>query len=61
MKKILVTQYKSSIGASKAQKKILEALGIRKLNKSVEHEARPEILGMVDKMKHLVRIEEKNE
>ena len=58
MTKIRVIQFKSSIGASKAQKKIIKALGIRKLNQPVEHEAVPEILGMVNKLKHLVRIEE---
>jgi large subunit ribosomal protein L30 len=61
MVKIRVIQFKSSIGTSKAQKKILKALGIEKLNRPIEHEARPEILGMVNKLKHLVRIEEVNE
>jgi large subunit ribosomal protein L30 len=61
MGKIRVVQFKSSIGASKAQKKILKALGIGKLNRPVEHESRPEILGMVNKLKHLVRIEEIDE
>jgi large subunit ribosomal protein L30 len=61
MKKIRVIQYKSSIGASKAQKRILEALGIGKMNRPVVHEDRPEILGMVEKLRHLVRIEEINE
>jgi large subunit ribosomal protein L30 len=61
MIKIRVIQFKSSIGASKAQKKILKALGIGKLNRPIEHEARPEILGMVNKLKHLVRIEEINQ
>jgi large subunit ribosomal protein L30 len=59
--KIRVTQFKSGIGASKAQKKILEALGLRKLNRPIMHEARPEILGMVRKLQHLVRVEEVNE
>jgi len=59
--KIRVTQYKSKIGATKTQKLILEALGLRKLNHSVIHEARPEILGMVKKLQHLVRYEEVND
>lgn len=59
--KIRVTQFKSGISASKAQKKILEALGLRKLNRPIMHEARPEILGMVRKLQHLVRVEEVNE
>lgn len=61
MAKIFVIQFKSAIGASKAQKRILKALGIRKLNRAIEHENRPEILGMVDKLRHLVRIEAINE
>jgi large subunit ribosomal protein L30 len=61
MTKIRIIQYKSSIGASKVQKRILKALGIGKLNRPVEHEARPEILGMANKLKHLVKIEEINE
>ncbi len=61
MAKISVTQFKSAIGASKAQKRILKALGLKKLNRPVEHEARPEILGMVNKLRHLVKIEEINE
>jgi LSU ribosomal protein L30P len=59
--KIRVTQYKSKIGATKSQKLILEALGLRKMNHSVIHEARPEILGMVKKLQHLVRYEEVND
>jgi len=59
--KIRVTQYKSKIGATKTQKLILEALGLRKMNHSVIHEARPEILGMVKKLQHLVRYEEVND
>ena len=39
------------------QKRTLEALGIRKLNHSVEHEATPQILGMVVKVRHLVKVE----
>ena len=61
MTKIRIIQFKSSIGASKVQKRILKALGIGKLNRPVEHDARPEILGMINKLQHLVRIEEINE
>lgn len=58
MAKIKITLVKSSIGSTKRQKLILEALGLRKLNKSVEHEASPSIMGMVNKMNHLVKVEE---
>ncbi|MBP7037577.1 MAG: 50S ribosomal protein L30 [Bacteroidales bacterium] len=57
MAKIRITQVKSKIGKPERQKKTLEALGINKLNHSVEHEATPQILGMVEKVKHLVKIE----
>jgi large subunit ribosomal protein L30 len=57
MAKIRITQVKSKIGKPERQKRTLEALGIRKLNHSVEHEATPQILGMVVKVRHLVKIE----
>ncbi len=57
MAKIRITQVKSKIGKPERQKRTLEALGIRKLNHSVEHEATPQILGMVEKVRHLVVIE----
>jgi len=58
MKKIKVTQVKSSIGRLKNQKLTLEALGLRKINQTVEHDASPTILGMVNKVQHLVSVEE---
>jgi large subunit ribosomal protein L30 len=57
MAKIRITQVKSRIGKPEDQKRTLDALGIRKLNHSVEHEATPQILGMVNKIKHLVKVE----
>jgi large subunit ribosomal protein L30 len=57
MAKIRITQVKSKIGKPEKQKRTLEALGIRKLNHSVEHEATPQILGMVNKIRHLVIVE----
>jgi large subunit ribosomal protein L30 len=58
MKKIKITQIKSGIGRPLRQKRTLEALGIRKLHHSVEKEATPQILGMVVKVQHLVKVEE---
>jgi len=58
MAKIKVTQVKSQIGSTKRQKLTLEALGIKKLNVSIEKEATPQVMGMVNKVKHLVRVEE---
>ncbi len=60
MGKIRVTQVKSKIGRLKNQKRTLEALGLRKLNQTVEHEATPSIIGMVNTVKHLISVEEVN-
>lgn len=57
MAKIRITQVRSKNGKPERQKRTLEALGIRKLNHSVEHEATPQILGMVEKVRHLVKVE----
>ncbi len=56
-KKIKITQIKSKIGSSKRQKKTLEALGLKKMHATVEHESTPQIEGMVNKVKHLVSVE----
>ncbi|CAM1341884.1 LSU ribosomal protein L30P [Tenacibaculum lutimaris] len=58
MSKIRVTQVKSQIGRLKNQKRTLEALGLRKMNQTVEHDATATILGMVNKVSHLVSVEE---
>jgi large subunit ribosomal protein L30 len=57
MAKIRITQIKSKIGKPERQKRTLEALGIRKMHHSVEHEATLQILGMVEKIRHLVKTE----
>jgi len=58
MAKIKITQIKSRIGSPKRQKLTLDALGITKMHQSVEKEATPQILGMVTKVRHLVKVEE---
>jgi len=58
MAKVKVTQIKSSIGSTKKQKATLEALGLRKMNQTVEHDATPQVIGMANLVRHLVRIEE---
>ena len=58
MAKIKVTQVRSIIDRSLRQKRTMEALGLRKMNQSVEHEATPQILGMVAKVNHLVQVEQ---
>lgn len=57
MATIKVTQVRSSIGREKSQKRTLEALGIRKMGGTVEHEATAPIIGMVKKVLHLVKVE----
>ena len=57
MAKIKITQIKSGIDRSERQKLTLRALGLKKLNASKEVEGTPQILGMVEKVKHLVKVE----
>ncbi len=56
-KRIRITYVKSAIGYAKDQKATIRALGLRRLGQSVEHEATPSILGMVEKVAHLVEVE----
>lgn len=58
MAKIRVKQVKSAIKRPKDQKLTLEALGLRGIGKVVEHESTASILGMINKVKHLVSVEE---
>jgi large subunit ribosomal protein L30 len=55
MTKIRITQIKSKNGMPERQKRTLAALGLRKMHHSVEHEATGPILGMVEKVRHLVK------
>ena len=57
MAKIKITQVKSGIDRSYKQKLTLEALGLRKMHATKEVEATPQILGMVKKVSHLVKVE----
>ncbi|MDA0378808.1 MAG: 50S ribosomal protein L30 [Bacteroidetes bacterium] len=57
MAKLKITQIRSVIKRTAQQKKTVAALGLRKLNQTVEHEDSPQIRGMLDKVSHLVRIE----
>lgn len=58
MARIKVTKVKSAINRTLKQKRILESLGLRKIGQVVEHEATSSILGMVNKVNHLVSVEE---
>lgn len=57
MAKIRITQTKSKIGQPENQKRILAALGIKKMHQTVEHDDTPQIMGMVNKLRHLVKVE----
>ena len=58
MGKLKITQVKSQINRTQVQKRTLEALGLTKIGKVVEHDASPSIVGMVNKVKHLISVEE---
>ena len=58
MAKIVVKQVKSQINCPLTQKKTLVALGLKRLGQAVEHDATSSILGMVNKVKHLVSVVE---
>lgn len=58
MGKIIITQVRSAINRTKRQKETIKALGLKKLHNPVEHEATPQILGMVRKVSHLIQVEE---
>lgn len=58
MAKIKITQVKSAIDRPERQKLTLKALGLNKLNVTKEVEATPQILGMIRKVTHLVKVEE---
>ena len=57
-KKVKIKQIKSKIKRLQSQKRTLEALGLRKIGMEVEHELSPSINGMINKVKHLVSINE---
>ena len=58
MAKYRIKQIRSKIGSTKRQVATLEALGLHKVSQVVEHDANPEILGMINAVKHLVSFEE---
>ena len=58
MAKIKITQVKSAIDRPERQKLTLRALGLNRLNATKEVEATPQILGMVNKVTHLIQVEE---
>ncbi len=61
MKKYKIVQVRSRIGRPAVQKKTLDALGLKKMNRAVYHEGSPQVEGMINKVKHLVSVEEVKE
>ena len=61
MKKYRISQVKSSIGRPERQKKTLQALGLRKLHNPVLVSGTPQLLGMIEKVRHLLSVEEVRE
>ena len=57
MAKLNITQIKSRIGSTAQQRKNLDALGLHRVNQTVQHEDSALILGMIEKVKHLVKVE----
>lgn len=57
MSKVKITMVKSPIDKTKRQKNTLIALGFRKVNQTIEHEANPQIHGMIRVVQHLVQVE----
>ena len=60
MAKIKIKQVRSKIDRPERQKRTLEALGLKKINQVVEHESTPQIMGMVNSIRHLIKVEEVN-
>ncbi len=57
-KKLRIRQIMSTIGRSKDQKKVIEALGLRRLHQVVVHDDSPQVRGMINKVTHLLEVEE---
>ena len=58
IKKIKITQVRSAIDRPFKQKRTIEALGLKRLHHTVEHDDTPQIRGMISKVNHLVQVEE---
>ena len=59
LKKVIITQIKSTISQTLRQKRTISALGLGKINKSVEKELSPQVEGMISKVNHLIKVKEK--
>ena len=59
LKKVIITQIKSTISQPLRQKRTISALGLGKINKSIEKELSPQVEGMISKVNHLIKVKEK--
>ena len=57
-KKVVITQKKSTISQNLRQKRTISALGLGKINRSVEKELSPQVAGMISKVNHLIEVKE---
>ncbi|HHU30379.1 MAG: 50S ribosomal protein L30 [Bacillota bacterium] len=57
-KRLRITLVKSMIGRTEPQRLTVQALGLKKINQTMEHQDTPQIRGMIDKVSHLVKVEE---
>ena len=58
IKKVLITQVKSTISQTLRQKRTISALGLGKINRTVEKELSPQVEGMINKVNHLIKVKE---
>ena len=58
MAKLVITWVKSGIGYAQTQRKTLKGLGFKRLNESITHDDSPSVRGMINNVKHLVKVEE---
>ncbi len=58
MARVKITWVRSTINRPERHKRTVRALGLRRLNHTVEHELTPQIQGMINKVPHLIRVEE---
>ena len=59
LKKVIINQIKSTISQTLRQKRTISALGLGKINKSIEKELSPQVEGMISKVNHLIKVKEK--
>lgn len=60
MAKLRITWVKSDIGYNEVQKRTIKALGLRRLNQTVTHDDSPSVRGMINTVRHLVKVEEES-